>query len=362
MFKKEQPMKTQFKNKHTGAVVTEICLALVQSQPLDIYHGQSMVLYRAANGDNWVRETKEFMERFNYVAPAPHVGVKPYWTHKKKGGQYQVIADPVVNGGWMLEEMETVVCFEYEDGRKCAMGKRQFVQEFNLFQDELNPKEGQFREVADGRDVFMGGEWRKAWRTAPIWFKAPHNMTIDGVEVVKGDNIALEVDSQGVITSRFSPFVPENVNINVDIKVPDVNIDVDIKVPDVNGFKASQGQMAAQVAAAAKMAVNRSGGYKYVSEYIIPLPKWTNNPGISTINGKTPEEFAKRGDIYKDVANHLQLEMRAQHAQNFVQYYKDGITHVAFVKRMGHKGVPIRGDNLEEVMNAASALLYARVG
>lgn len=125
-----------------------------------------------------------------------------------------------------------------------------------------------------------------------------------------------------------------------------VRVNMNIKTPDPKAFKASFAQVSAQTAEAIKKARRHADSYSYVSHHSIPMPGW--------------DKVVSHDDIYKDVADHLQMEMKAQHAQTFIQYYKDGITHVAFVKRLGHKGVPIRGDNLGEVMQAAAALLWAR--
>jgi hypothetical protein len=349
-------MITKYKHKLTGIIVEEICIALVQaSRIMPVQYSEKMTLYRADNGDNWVRETKEFMEKFMYC----HDRAGSYWTHKVKGGRYQVIADPIHCAATDLEDMDMVVCYQYEDKLyKMVMGQRQFIMEFEIH----NPLEGQIRLVDDGADVFMGGEWRRAWRKipkpvltpeqcaslwdkasdvpkpAPIWYKAPHKMTIDGVEVVAGDKIALKVED-GVIVSRFSPFVPENVNINVDIKAP-----------DVNGFKASQSQMARQVAAQMERARKRGHGYKYVSEHSIPMPNWSIKPGISTINGKTPEEFAKTDDIYKDVADKL-------YGTKQFNVSRQGNVFKVTANKAGHDDVVVTGDSLVDTVLSANLAL-----
>lgn len=53
----------------------------------------------------------------------------------------------------------------------------------------------------------------------------------------------------------------------------------------------------------------------------------------------------------------IPMPLKANAAQNFIQYYMDGVTHVALVKRTGCGYVPIRGANLAEVMQAADVLL-----
>lgn len=147
------------------------------------------------------------------------------------------------------------------------------------------------------------------------------------------------------------------------VQVPEqVRVNFNVKVPDAAKFKATQAQVGAQIAATVKKAKGRADHpYKYVSEHAIPVPKWVPGPGkVGSINGKTPEEFASTKDIYKEAADNIMEKMKADHAQNFIQYYMDGTTHVALVKRTGCGYVPIRGANLAEVMRAANALLWSK--
>lgn len=136
-----------------------------------------------------------------------------------------------------------------------------------------------------------------------------------------------------------------------------VRVSMNISVPDPSAFKSSKEHIEKALADKISKARRHADSYSYVSHHAVPMPGWDKTAPLGSYNGVP---VASMDDIYKDVADHLQLEMRAQHAQTFIQYYKDGVTHVAFVKRLGHKGVPIRGDNLGEVMQAAAALLWAR--
>lgn len=191
--------------------------------------------------------------------------------------------------------------------------EKEFYERFVCVQKKDTPMQWTHKEkggtycVEDASVLYVGSPMIGAdCEEMKAYFMHGKNL-VKGMLFVSAKQFAREFEPKAIVS-------PDQVRVNMNIKVP-----------DPSAFKSSRDQIEKALADKVSRARRHADSYSYVSHHAIPVPKWNNIMPPKSL----PAE--------------------------------DGfITHVAFVKRLGHKGVPIRGDNLAEVMKAAELVLWSK--